>query len=233
MSHMQPQIIECTYWVVEQTGGTIFVPTDDAPTADVCRDYLNQDEEILSIEKETGWLWRLSAPGCLDCTDWGAGESLQDALSALLSYTGEEFDEDDYKALCNHVEGLREFVDGYLEGMGFTATSHEGDAVFGCQGEWTDHYSADDVYSVLSDSEKIDVWGDCAAFFAECSTMWGDAHGQAGTDFHLSRNCHGCGYFDGDYGEFCTALQDAAKVYGTCELTLWDDGNGKEYALHD
>jgi hypothetical protein len=94
MAFMKKQSCKGTYYVVETNEGTWFVPSN------VCGwlaglEYMNDEtysnramtdgtwlgwcrqlshcvgrSEIQSIEKREGTLYRLSAPGYLDCTDW-------------------------------------------------------------------------------------------------------------------------------------------------------------------
>jgi hypothetical protein len=45
-----------------------------------------------------------------------------------------------------------------------------------------------------------------------------------GHNFWLSRNGHGAGFFDDVFGELGDKLQRAAKVYGTVDLYVGDDG---------
>lgn len=46
-----------------------------------------------------------------------------------------------------------------------------------------------------------------------------------GHDFWLTRNGHGAGFWDGDYpDDLGRDLTKAAKVYGSCELYIGDDG---------
>ncbi len=48
---------------------------------------------------------------------------------------------------------------------------------------------------------------------------------QAGHDFWLTRNGHGCGFWDGDWKEpHATALDNASKSYGEFNLIVGDDG---------
>ena len=48
---------------------------------------------------------------------------------------------------------------------------------------------------------------------------------QAGHDFWLTRNGHGCGFWDGDWEEpAATKLTEAAKGFGTFDLYIGDDG---------
>lgn len=56
--------------------------------------------------------------------------------------------------------------------------------------------------------------------------FWTDS--QAGHDFWLSRNGHGCGFYDrfstGPMAELGDQLQEAARVYGSVDLYVGDDG---------
>jgi hypothetical protein len=49
---------------------------------------------------------------------------------------------------------------------------------------------------------------------------------QAGHDFWLNRNGHGCGFWDGDWipRELGEALSKLAKSFGECWLLIGDDG---------
>ena len=53
-------------------------------------------------------------------------------------------------------------------------------------------------------------------------TTYDDAH--AGHDFWLSRNGHGAGFFDRGLAAAGDDLQLAAKVYGSQDLCIGDDG---------
>jgi len=68
---------------------------------------------------------------------------------------------------------------------------------------------------------------DCAAFQtdnAELLALAGD-DSQNGHDFWLSRNGHGAGFFDRGYVDNVgRKLQEAARIYGTVDLYVGDDG---------
>lgn len=66
---------------------------------------------------------------------------------------------------------------------------------------------------------------DCEAFWQAHSEELGTDYERAGSDFFLSRNGHGAGYFDGDYGDHCRTLQLAARVYGTFALVVPASGS--------
>jgi hypothetical protein len=49
------------------------------------------------IYSKTGWLARTSAPGYLDCSDWTAFETADEAAQHLIEYYGNESDEHEYE----------------------------------------------------------------------------------------------------------------------------------------
>ncbi len=46
---------------------------------------------------------------------------------------------------------------------------------------------------------------------------------RAGHDFWLTRNGHGAGFWDGDWGKAGDKLTKASKKFGECELYVGDD----------
>lgn len=72
---------------------------------------------------------------------------------------------------------------------------------------------------------------DCSAFEGECDAilvnhesehLWNAE--QFGHDFWLSRNGHGTGFFDRGNDPVWDALQAAARVWGSVDLYVGDDG---------
>lgn len=89
MSFMKPEVFEGEYYRVETSEGTWIVPADDAGdvgTYGDLRDYVQGDieEPDAVATPESGWLCRLSAPGYLDCTEWDAFGTEQEAREHLL-----------------------------------------------------------------------------------------------------------------------------------------------------
>jgi len=56
------------------------------------------------------------------------------------------------------------------------------------------------------------------------SELFGASEGDHGHDFWLTRNGHGAGFWDRGYGELGDKLSKAAKVYGTSDIYIGDDG---------
>jgi len=68
---------------------------------------------------------------------------------------------------------------------------------------------------------------DCADFFRANRRQLretGAGLDQHAHDFWLTRNGHGAGFWDRGYGPVGDALSDAAKVYGSVDLYVGDDG---------
>ena len=111
-----------------------------------------------------------------------------------------------------------EFIRGYLEAAIFTGQ----------------HYSVpdgesqpmDSVYSVDDIPREIvlELESDCRDFLESSGFMVSGNPEQAGHDFHLTRNGHGAGFWDGDWPEFGDELTARSKPYGTAELYSDDSG---------
>lgn len=77
----------------------------------------------------------------------------------------------------------------------------------------------------LSEDALAELHRECLAFFdaagellAECGAS------QAGHDFLLTRNGHGCGFWDGDWPKNGGLLTALCEQHGTSELYIDDDG---------
>ena len=68
---------------------------------------------------------------------------------------------------------------------------------------------------------------DCADFRSANSAALAESNlsdESAGHDFWLTRNGHGAGFWDRGLGAVGTVLSDAARVYGSVDLYVGDDG---------
>jgi hypothetical protein len=115
------------------------------------------------------------------------------------------------------------FTQAYVTAALWTSTCDDGDEPL------DKNHSAEDIHP---DTMTIMV-EDCLAFQDMCGCMFADrtgnclqdAEAQAGHDFWLTRNGHGCGYWDGDYTEpSATTLAEVSKAFGTYDLYVGDDG---------
>jgi hypothetical protein len=96
MTFLKPEIFEDSYFEVETNTGTEIVPCS------VCgvyvgvnpyklKDYLSgQPYDDDYVRPKHGWVARMSAPGYLDCTDWVAFNSKEDAEDYLDDQYGED-----------------------------------------------------------------------------------------------------------------------------------------------
>ncbi len=135
--------------------------------------------------------------------------------------------------------GITDFLCGYFQGLGFTALDVDGDPLFPCVGEFSDHWEIlDELWDRLPESRILELVDSIEGFLKsvqDASTREIDYLAEllnrpkeAGTDFHYTRNGHGAGFWDGDWkennvGDVVTPL---CKLVGGCELTAYlnDDG---------
>lgn len=214
---MQDQEYFPNVWIEDDHGGkTLFLINAD--TGD-------------TITEQTfhGYAWRLSAPGYLDCTEWSHGDTVKDCISDALGLYGDEFDENDLRELGSYLDGFDEFLDGYLIGLAFTASvdNNEGDPLFNNpDGDIMDVVDTDsDLWEKFDDEQKVEILHDCLTFLNDSQEFIGEKYHDAGSDFHLTRNGHGAGFWDGDW-EHGDKLTDLSKPYGTKELMAYEESDG-------
>ena len=88
----------------------------------------------------------------------------------------------------------------------------------------------DDSYGVddLADETLASMAEDCAEFERKARHILGKIddldYELVGRDFWLTRNGHGAGFWDGDWGEFGDTLTELCKPFGECYLYVGDDG---------
>lgn len=128
------------------------------------------------------------------------------------------------------------FLDAYLVALAFTARTEREDELGDAPDAWSnpggdirDIVSADDVRAVLSADDLGAIESDCAEFLADNRDDIGDDIGGAGSDFLLTRNRHGAGFWDGDWPMAVgQRLTKAAHAYGAQELVVLEDPNTGE-----
>lgn len=89
------------------------------------------------------------------------------------------------------------------------------------------NYDADDVHPdcLKAMREDCQAFGEANAAQIEQWNGPGDAWEQAGHDFWLTRNGHGCGFWDRGHGQWPNDgadLTSASKPYGSCDLYVAD-----------
>jgi hypothetical protein len=84
----------------------------------------------------------------------------------------------------------------------------------------------EDNYNVFDLAEETlrKVVVECDRFQAENAADIGDRWADAGHDFWLTRNGHGCGFWDGDWADAGDRLTEASERAGSCDLYIGDDG---------
>lgn len=109
MGFMEPEVYETDYLEIDGPAGTEIIPCDVAdyhPTeamrdgsatdrfeipselADYC-----ENRRAWSIERKHGWVGRMSAPGYMDATPWGASPTKEGMRAQLaMMYEGDDGD---------------------------------------------------------------------------------------------------------------------------------------------
>jgi hypothetical protein len=163
-----------------------------------------------------GYAWRLSAPGYLDCTEWAYAASVSSAIIDCIERYDGELDTEDLYVLGSWLSGFEEFLEGYLYGLAFTATDSDGKSLYkNPGGDIRDVVDTDKFLKMFSEEDQARILIDCVSFVALAGDRISDAFGDAGSDFHLTRNRHGAGFQDGDWvhEEGLVAL---SRTFGEC-----------------
>jgi hypothetical protein len=107
MAFMKPVYYECTYAVVETEGGDSYIvpdfvcdSEDAADYADFAPEGLGLREKPETVEFHKGVVTRLSASGYMDCTDWEAFDTYEEARAhweeeGLNPDNGNDLDEEE------------------------------------------------------------------------------------------------------------------------------------------
>ena len=202
------------------------------PNVWIVSDHGNYHLHMSEKTEFSGISWRLSAPGYMDCTDWTQSESLQEAIVDMLGMFGDGFDESDLQSIGSELEGFADFLDGYLIGLAFTGSVYTDDENASSEdpiysnpgGEIADVVDAEELFAILSTDERLTILTDCICFLCSAAEYLGESpdYSGAGSDFHLTRNGHGAGFWDGDW-ENGNKLTELSKPYGTAELAKFGD----------
>lgn len=122
------------------------------------------------------------------------------------------------------MKGLDDFTEGFIDAMFFTESA---------QGDPDGNIPDDLGYNDIAPSLLAKIKADCNTFQSEnsehiardnCHYRKCSEDTYAGHDFWLTRNGHGCGFWDGDWTEpAATALTTSAKGYGELSVYVGDD----------
>ena len=121
----------------------------------------------------------------------------------------------------NHLNYLNKMFEGYVTCALWSSTDETTES---------GGYPLDDNYSIddLSDEAKEKMRKDCREFklnamFGSENLLEGYLPEQIGHDFWLTRNGHGCGFWDGDYEEeIGEKLTKISKEFGEQHLAVYD-----------
>ena len=105
------------------------------------------------------------------------------------------------------------FTQAYLEAALATSTDDDGDPL-------DREYNVNDI----ADDTRRKMEQDCKKFQRDNDDAIRGRAEEAGTDFWLTRNGTGSGFWDGDWDDAGDALSDSAKDFGEFNLYIGDDG---------
>lgn len=107
-----------------------------------------------------------------------------------------------------------DFIVGYLRAAIFTGSHYPEPE------NMDDSRPMDSVYGVEDIPREIreELESDCRDFLNSCAFMVAENPERAGMDFHLTRNGHGAGFWDGEWPECGDELTARSKPFGTAEI---------------
>jgi hypothetical protein len=125
------------------------------------------------------------------------------------------------------LRNIDRFVEGYVAAM-FWTESYDSDPSL-CDNYYIKAIHPESMERIRSDCQEfIDRAQNCGLLDQDNHTLAtdlkGNVYGYAGHDFWLTRNRHGCGFWDGDWTEHAgKALTDLAHSFGESYVYVGDD----------
>ena len=118
------------------------------------------------------------------------------------------------KTTMNLRRDVDTFTRAYIECAIWSSTDDDSEPL-DKEHNWTD----------LADETLAKMIADCERFQRE-NNLDGYPRENAGHDFWLTRNGHGAGFWENDFGteEQCDKLTEASKRFGASDLYVGDDG---------
>lgn len=111
-------------------------------------------------------------------------------------------------------DDIADMLTAYVEAAMFTSTDDDGEPL----DDSTD-LDLDTRAMMLAQCTSFARANEATILASQCTMP------QLGHDFWMTRNGHGCGFWDGDWAEpFATSLTKASEAYGEVYLSVGDDG---------
>lgn len=111
------------------------------------------------------------------------------------------------------MKTMTAFLKSYIETALWSSTDEDGHPL-------DDNYGEEDI----APGALATMEADCDRFQSEYAELLASLGSSAGHNFWLTRNWHGAGFWDLGLGAIGEALSEAAKLEGSCDLYIGDDG---------
>jgi hypothetical protein len=127
---------------------------------------------------------------------------------------------DELTTAIHEFDGGDDFLKGYILGVGFTSQNTEGENWFGAgSGEFSDYVSVEEIVEAIGYESMHQLLTEVLAFLKSAHHLLIDCDMEdAGSNFHYTRNGHGCGFWDGDWPEHGDKLTELSKPFGEFEF---------------
>lgn len=109
---------------------------------------------------------------------------------------------------------MKQFIDGYIEALLFAETDDNDEPL---DRNYTVEYFAPETLATIE--------AECNRFIELADGLITPAeYTEAGRDFYLTRQGHGCGFWDGDWSEHGDKLTAISEEFGQTWYYIGDDG---------
>lgn len=114
----------------------------------------------------------------------------------------------------HRIVGLDPMLDAYLYTALSTTETEDGEPFIKLLNRGEAEWSGEAI---------LEARDDCQKFQEKCGDLIKSDLPGAGTDFWLTRNGHGAGFWDGDWGDDGEVLTECAKSFGLSDVYVGDD----------
>lgn len=175
------------------------------------------DENPIDLDKYDSFFVKLNDAGDDYEEVWGMEGIVPNMDKAVDKVFPKLYTEEVEEVTEDIATGIDQFVKSYIETLLWASTDDDGEPL-------DDKYSDADI----SEDSLANIKKDAVKFLEDAESLIDGNYRGAGHDFFLTRNGHGAGFWDGDWGDNGDALTELSKKFGEQHVYVGDDG--KVYA---